>query len=580
MNICLRVKPLVIRALLVSVLGFLTFSGTASAKDVSLDLKIGDGSGWSFLGGPWTENAKGSRPLPPKLMHSHAFFEEGVIMPPDKGNLHSRAFYKAQGFGDLTAEFGYNANYRENGSGIAGLILRAVDANHFYLVYFPWSPQQLSAKHFWAAIARVEGDGYLRNLKMVWVPGIPSETDRWYQVRVEAKGPQISVWVDGRNALSVTDSTYKSGCVGLAGYGMYYFRNVHVKGTAVSPTDWNDKTQIPTHAFTVGLNSAGMTTGCVALAPSGDVLLFGKKLEDGTAALARSKNKGRTWSLEKLTNKIHNEIIHLTRDGRLIFHRYHHQPGVFMSESKDNGKSWSETVSAKMPNNWPIEKERFDAYGSLVETEDGTLIRFLMSEIKWEGSKFDSVVGTWGSYHFKAYAIRSIDGGKSWSAPIEIDRPTFWGKARGSIPGALDFTETTGVAIGNRVTAVIRPLYSQTMWQCWSDDAGATWDSAVRTTFPGYAQSMLRLKSGAILVAHRYPQYSVNVSRDNGLNWDEGTVIDYPSWAMGCMVEVEPDVVLVTYMNSGSGGQESLAKEPLLVQLIRVTKEGIYPISP
>jgi len=578
MSVRLRVKAWVVRAFLVLVLGSLTFSGTVSAKEVSLDLKIGDGSGWSFLGGTWTENVKGSRPLP-DLMRSHKFFEDGVIMPPDKRNLHSRAFYKSQGLGDLTAEFGYNANYRETGSGIAGLILRAVDANHFYFVYFPWVGQQLYAKHFWAAVARVDGDGYLRNLKMVSVPGIPGETDRWYQVRVEAKGPQISVWVDGRNALSVTDSTYKNGCVGLAGYGMYYFRNVHINGTVVLPPAWNDKAHIPTHAFTVGLNSVGMTTGSVALSPNGDVLLFGQKLEDGTAALARSKDKGRTWSLEKLTPKIHNEIIHLTRDGRLIFHRYHSKPAVYMSESKDNGKSWSETVSAKMPDNWPREKGRFDAYGSLVETEDGTLIRFLMAEVKWGGSKFDSA-HTWGSMHFKAYAIRSTDGGKSWSAPIEIDRPTAYGKARGSIPGALDFTEVTGVAIGNRVMAVIRPVYSQTMWQSWSDDAGATWDSAVRTTFPGYAQSMLRLKSGAILVAHRYPQFSVNVSRDNGLNWDEGTVIDYPVWGMGCMVEVEPDVVLCIYMNSGSGGQVLLAKEPLLVQLIRVTKGGIYPISP
>ena len=95
-------------------------------------------------------------------------------------------------------------------------------------------------------------------------------------------------------------------------------------------------------------------------------------------------------------------------------------------------------------------------------------------------------------------------------------------------------TEPTGVAIGNKVTVVIRPVYSPMMWQCWSDNAGATWDAAARATFPGYAQSMVRTKSGAILVAHRFPNYSINLSRDNGLNWDEGTIIDYPNWAMGC----------------------------------------------
>ena len=189
-----------------------------------------------------------------------------------------------------------------------------------------------------------------------------------------------------------------------------------------------------------------------------------------------------------------------------------------------------------------------------------------------EGGKLTADIQTWGWSAYKAFAIRSTDGGASWSAPIELDRPTWSGKQRGEFPGAVDFTEPTGVAIGNKVTVLIRPIYSPMMWQCWSDDGGATWDAAVRTTFPGYAQSMVRTSSGAILCAHRFPQYSVNVSYDDGLNWDAGTVIDYPSWAMGCMVEVEPDVVLCTYMNSTRDA-------PLLAQLLRVTDEGIYPIE-
>ena len=94
-----------------------------------------------------------------------------------------------------------------------------------------------------------------------------------------------------------------------------------------------------------------------------------------------------------------------------------------------------------------------------------------------------------------------------------------------------------------------------------------------RATFPGYAQSMIRTTSGAIVCAHRYPQYCVNISRDDGLAWDHGTIIDYPAWAMGCLVEVEPDVLLSTYMNCDRG-------KPLLAQLFRVTAEGIRPISP
>jgi hypothetical protein len=61
--------------------------------------------------------------------------------------------------------------------------------------------------------------------------------------------------------------------------------------------------------------------------------------------------------------------------------------------------------------------------------------------------------------------------------------------------------------MGNKVTVLIRPVYSPTMWQCWSDNAGASWDAAARTTFPGYAQSMVRTRCGTIVVAHRYPHY-------------------------------------------------------------------------
>ncbi|MCK4323426.1 MAG: hypothetical protein KAW89_02770, partial [Armatimonadetes bacterium] len=149
----------------------------------SKQLAIGDGSGWSFPVGQWTED------------------EAGVISPPDERNLHSRAFYTAEGYTDLAAEFEFKGDYRANGAGSAGLILRAADAGHFYFVYFPWQGQTLRAKHFWAIIAKVEGDGYLRNIKAVWVPGVPIEVGadwvatppeaRWYKVRVEAQGPEI-----------------------------------------------------------------------------------------------------------------------------------------------------------------------------------------------------------------------------------------------------------------------------------------------------------------------------------------------------------------------------------------------------
>jgi len=521
-------------------------------------LSVEDTTNWDFYGGEWAEN------------------EEGVIRPPDQRSLHSRAFFLSGTYSDFIAEFEFNGDYRETGTGSAGLIIRAADPNHFYFVYFPWGGQQLRAKHFWAAIALVDGDGYLRNLRAEWVPGVPSETDRWYKVRVVAQGPDILVSVDGRQALRMVDNRLKTGCVGLAGYGWYAFRNIRISGDpAGAPDSWQKQAKIPSHSAPLALSSEKMPSGCIA--PNGDVLLAAGN------QLIRSLDKGRNWNApESLPEKLgvitdYGNALFCTSDGKLqvMIYRTAEEikkptPEILISESKDNGVTWADPVPSQVSPDWPKETPNLVPYGPVLEGENGLLMRFLLGRVKEDDLFTD--VRTWGSIHCKAFVIRSEDGGLSWSAPIELDQPSWVGAERGTIPGSLDFTEPTGVVMGQTVTVLIRPVYSPMMWQCWSYDLGATWDAAVRTTFPGYAQSMVRTKSGAILCAHRYPHYSVNVSRDGGLNWDAGTVIDYPVWAMGSMIEVEPDVVLAVYMNADQ-------KLPLLAQRIRVTPTGIEPIS-
>ena len=224
---------------------------TEAAEKPTMDLRLGDGKGWAFLGGTWSEDAN------------------GVIRPRDKRNLHSRAFYTEKAFDDLTVDFEYNGNYREVGTGNAGLILRAGDGGHFYYVHFPWGGQQLRAIHFWGGIAKVSGDGYQRNLTFDYVPGVPSETDRWYKVRVTAKGPKISVTVDGRKAFEAVDETYKSGFVGLAGYGWYFFRNIRINGNEVKAPAWNPEVRIVQPGRDLPVKDRPMPSGC--LAPNGDV---------------------------------------------------------------------------------------------------------------------------------------------------------------------------------------------------------------------------------------------------------------------------------------------------------------------
>lgn len=526
--------------------------GAPSAEALVLD------EHWRFSGDAWTQDA------------------EGVIRPPDARNLHSRAFRLANGYGDFELEFEFNGDYRETGTGSAGVLLRGQDLNHAYLVYFPWGGQQLRAKHFWAAVAKLEGDAYLRHLAAEWVPGVPSETDRWYHVRVAARGPALDVWVDGRHALNAEDGTYASGFVGLAGYGWYRFRNLRLSGPSTEAPPWNEGIEIPSHAFTVGLSSAEMPSACVA--PNGDVLIAAGN------QLVRSTDHGRTWqapeSLPEFLGMItdYGNGLFTAPSGRLMVMLYRPPaetgnpvPEISISESADNGVTWSEPVASSVAPEWPVTPKNLVPYGPVTENSDGVLMRFLLGNAMDEGATFTDV-RTWSAIHCKAYVIRSADSGATWSAPIELDRPSWTGTERGTVPGSLDFTEPTAVVMGQTVTALIRPVYSPYMWQCWSYDGGATWDAASRATFPGYAQSMAMTASGAMVCAHRYPHYAVNVSRDGGLHWDAGTVIDYPVWAMGTVTEVEPDVLLCTYMNAERA-------MPLLAQRVRVLPDRIAPCA-
>ena len=149
----------------------LTATATAAPADAKRNaLVLDDSSQWRFLGGAFRVDAEGS------------------FQHPEKRNLHARAIYMKKAFSDVTVEFDYKAGYLEGGTGTAGLILRAPNGGCGYMVQFSWNGQTMRAKNFWAGLAELSGDGYLRHLKFDLVDGVPPETDRWYSVKVVAWG--------------------------------------------------------------------------------------------------------------------------------------------------------------------------------------------------------------------------------------------------------------------------------------------------------------------------------------------------------------------------------------------------------
>jgi hypothetical protein len=231
-----------------------------------------------------------------------------------------------------------------------------------------------------------------------------------------------------------------------------------------------------------------------------------------------------------------------------------------MTESLDDGRSWE---PMRLAHRWskPEGVKLLNAWGNFLQLNNGTLLRQVAGADVTGGEH----VYDWSSIHARAFSIRSIDGGRTWSRPVNIDG------SRLTTKGNLDLTETQCCETGSgRVLCLIRPIYSPTMWETWSNDGGASWAPTTISSVVGYAADMLRTESGVILMGHRYPGLTVNVSRDDGLSWAEQVTIDLANWANGMMIEVEPDVVLYLYMTDATEG-------PFRAQFIEVTSKGLIP---
>ncbi|MCK4322937.1 MAG: hypothetical protein KAW89_00305, partial [Armatimonadetes bacterium] len=87
--------------------------------------------------------------------------------------------------------------------------------------------------------------------------------------------------------------------------------------------------------------------------------------------------------------------------------------------------------------------------------------------------------------------------------------------------------------------------------------------------------SMISTSSGALIIGGRFPAMAVQVSYDDGMTWKCYRIDSSAGWANGAMYEVAPDVVLFIY-----GGPDSPEQMQIRGQFLRVTPEGIYPVTP
>ncbi len=514
--------------------------------------KMGEGSDWAFVGGAWKDS--GTELVPPSNLFSLRM-----------------ALHKAATYQDVTVECDLLQKYRAVGGGDTGIVVRAQDASHYYWVHTAWTGQTTRAKHLWLAISKVDETGWVRHLRLEMIHGVPSEMDRWYRVRVEVKDDTIRTWVDGRPGPTLTDRTYRSGRVGLAGYGCFRCKELRVSGDPLPASQWAAGPGPKIDWFHVLGDAPGagqrQKPVCLRRLPDGTlVFLYGTRT-DPSYPVSRSTDNGLTWDEPTGMPNDRQGFLHVTGDGRLLAWQFENGKLFWTSESTDQGRTWGPRREYPITEKWPEDPKLSPLfYGQgLYELPDGTWIVLLHGALA-ENEKWD--IFTWGSRGCTCFSIRSTDGGKTWSAPVSLDGVRKPGGKRGELPGCVDLIEPVGALTKDgRFLVYCRPNYSATMWEAVSRDGAKTWDAVSRGPFPGYAADMICTSSGALLVSHRFPNHTINLSLDNGLSWDSGTMIDWPLEGAGKFAEVAPGVLLFIYRDD--------LQQRMRAQFIRVTPQGL-----
>ena len=535
-------------------------------------LTIGDGTDWTFVGGPWSES------------------DDGVILPPPTsrqyGPQNFQAFSRGVTAGDLEADFEFRIN------GLPSFceprfIFRAQDPARYYAVGFPAVGQSWRAKAMWAAIWRLEANGMHHLLAMRQVLGVVAEHGRWYKGHVSCVGSRFSFSIDGREIVSASDGAYAAGRVGLGAWGPAEFRNVRLVADGAPADEWDDSRRtaepwfFPLPADDESVNQCCHT---VRRLPSGRLLMWMD--HDGEVLRLTSDNAGRTWGEPQLTSaggfdsdweSLEGSLAHFVLpDGRV---KAMYQPTsdareTYILESPDEGLTFAEPKRVAINGDWPRLPDRWLPY-SLMVTPAGEILRFCYTEpLPHTKGLYETPGGggtTWAGVTSQAYSMRSTDGGNTWSAPASLDG-MWWPGAKHRIEPNFDATEPAAcIAPDGRICCMIRPISSPLMWQTWSNDGGQSWEPSAFGPFPGYQCGATQTTSGAMVFCMRFPCITVYVSHDGGATW-KGTMIDYAAQGPdpGGVLEVEPDVVLITYR---------LVTQPARAraQRLRITPDGVEP---
>ncbi len=542
-----------------------------------MKISLNETSPWHFVNGAWGASADGG------------FAPAAEVTSDDDLGLQGYrfAFCTRCALADFTASLVMIQRAHQD----AGLIFRATDPEHFYVLHVPDIGQASRARNLWVALSEKRGDGFLRTLKMARIDRVasyPYAVPR--RIKVEVRGDTVRARIDEFGVFEFSGLRHtKPGRVGLMSYRGSTIRDAQVWGEPVSPDTWDPtdrrrrhwfypvQTERPCWQMPMDLLRVG----------SGELLLSfnmqhrpdaGEKSK-ATPMLSRSTANDRSWSAPEPLRVGGDQVnawqpprLHVTPGGRLIAIVQDTARDQFaVAESSDEARTWSSPAPANIPCSVAHVNKLVIGPQPPLNLADGSMLLFLYGGHDLKSP--DLSIYSWGAQHCQAFATRSTDDGHTWSEPVQIDGLQDDPQTKPQ-DGNLDLTEPCAIQTGDgRIMALVRPIYSPVMWETWSTDGGQTWRACVPGPFPGYAvPKMLRTRRGVILVPHRLPGLTIHCSLDDGRTWDNGTMIDSGLWCMGSMIEVEPDIVLYVYWDS--------FETRMRAQFLKISESGIDSIAP
>ncbi|MCK4300450.1 MAG: hypothetical protein KAX80_12990, partial [Planctomycetes bacterium] len=251
-----------------------------------------------------------------------------------------------------------------------GIVFGAQDSSRYYLAYVPHWGQLARARAFYAALARIDGDGYIHNLKVQLVPNVPVQGDIWTKLKVERRGNRMQMWVNGVKGPWAEDDTYGSGWVGIAGFSKYTIRNLKIDGRPARSKRWPGSEPFRQPWYHVEPKASaddmqGALSSLVKLAD--DEVILGIAIghhvschaftpENSEAYLYRSGDGGRTWSryAGPLPRKTFPAGTWTVGPGGVIrAHRFEAEGKRFVYyDSSDKGLTWTQARPGELMGDW------------------------------------------------------------------------------------------------------------------------------------------------------------------------------------------------------------------------------------